>query len=82
MRKRCDDLEHRVGETSDVEDVPAFGSLRRRVRLDVQAHQPGAGIAGTERGPFEQFVPPLGSEASFCALVITLSRTFNTHGTT
>src|ERR1041385_4636096 len=37
--ERRDHLEHMIGESPDVQDVRAFGSLRRLVRLDVQTNQ-------------------------------------------
>src|SRR5215469_11246468 len=46
-----DDLEHRVREATDVQDVRAVGGLRRAVRLHVDEHQLGLRVARPEALP-------------------------------
>ena len=56
-RKLREDLEHLVRESADVEDVLAFRRLSRRVRLEVDEHQPGPRIARAEHRPTHGALP-------------------------
>ena len=52
FREFRNDIEHRVGETADVENVGSFLCLRRSVWLDVQADEFRVSVAGFELIPF------------------------------
>ena len=52
FREFRNDIEHRVGETADVENVGAFLRLARSVWLDVYADEFRVSVAGFELIPF------------------------------